>query len=72
MKEYPTIQRSSKSKTFQEGDEFGELYDWFLNQIETVEWQPEGTDWSGGEPGPIDPRCDLKHKYTITVTKITL
>jgi len=42
----------------------------FINQIETHDWQPEGTDWSGGEPGPHDPRCDLKKKYVITVKEV--
>jgi hypothetical protein len=61
--------QASKSKTFQKGDDAGELIEWFINQIETHDWQPEGTDWGGGQPGPIDPRSDLKHKYTITITR---
>jgi hypothetical protein len=64
------MEKKSVSKTFQKGDDYGELYEWFIKQIETHEWQPEGTDWSGGEPGPIDPHCDLAHKYIITVTRI--
>jgi len=62
--------KSSKSKTFLKGDDFGEAIEWFTNQIETHDWQPKGTNWGGGEPGPHDPRCDLKNKYIITVTKI--
>lgn len=65
-------QRVSKSKTFQKGDDAGELIEWFHNQIETHDWQPEGTHWGGGEPGPHDPVCELKHKYIITVTKVNL
>jgi hypothetical protein len=60
----------SKSKTFHKGEDLSGMMDWFVNQIETHDWQPEGTEWSGGEPGPFDPRCDLKHKYIITVTKV--
>lgn len=63
--------RDSKSKTFQKGDQFHEVIEWFSNQLETTDWQPEGTNWSGGEPGPNDPRCDLDHKYIITITKVS-
>ncbi len=64
------LQRRSKSKTFQKGDDYSELIEWFMKQVETDDSFPEGTDWSGGEPGPIDPLCELRHKYIITVTKI--
>ena len=60
----------TKSKTFAKGDEFHDMHEWFVQQIETDDWQPEGTDWSGGEPGPLDPRCDLKFKYRIIIQKI--
>lgn len=62
--------KASKSKTFQKGDDYGELIEWFMKQVETHDWQPEGTDWSGGMPGPNDPVCELANKYIITVTKI--
>jgi hypothetical protein len=62
--------KTSKSKTFQKGDDYGELIEWFMKQIETHDYQPEGTEWSGGEPTPFDPVCELTAKYTITVTKI--
>lgn len=61
---------TSKSKTFQKGDDYGDLVEWFMNQIEVNEYQPEGTEWSGGEPGPFDPVCELNQKYVITVKKI--
>lgn len=61
---------TSKSKTFQQGDDYGELIEWFMKQIETHDYQPEGTNWCGGEPSPHDPVCELKAKYRITVTKI--
>jgi hypothetical protein len=64
--------RESKSKTFQKGDDYGDAVEWFLHQIETTDYQPEGTEWSGGEPGPHDPVCELTHKYIVTVTKIEL
>jgi hypothetical protein len=60
----------SLTRTFQKGDDYGKMVEWLFNQFETDDYQPEGTDWSGGEPGPMDPRCDLKHKYRITITKI--
>jgi hypothetical protein len=63
--------KTSKSKTFSKDTDFGEVISWFTDQIETNDYQPEGVDWSGGEPGPIDPRCDLVSKYIITVTKVT-
>lgn len=62
--------KSSKTKTFQKGDEYGELIEWFMKQIETHDYQPEGTEWSGGEPVPYDPVCELVSKYTITITKV--
>lgn len=61
---------SSKSKTFQQQEDYGNVVEWFFKQFETNDYQPEGTDWSGGEPGPIDPVCELKHKYIVTVTKV--
>ncbi len=61
--------KTSKSKTFQKGDDLSDAFDWFISQLETTDWQPEGTNWIGGEPCPHDPRCDLTHKYTITITK---
>lgn len=60
----------SKSKTFQKEDQLHETVDWMVSQLEIHDWQPEGTEWSGGEPGPHDPRSDLKFKYIITVTKV--
>lgn len=62
---------NSITKSFKQGEDAGELIEWFINQIETHDWQPEGTDWSGGQPGPIDPRSDLKHGYRITIYKTT-
>jgi hypothetical protein len=59
----------SSSKTFQKGDDYGELIEWFMKQIETNDYQPEGTEWSGGEPAPYDPVCELKHKYRIVILK---
>ena len=59
--------KKTATKTFQQGDDYGELIEWFMKQIETNDYQPEGTEWSGGEPAPFDPVCELKHKYTITV-----
>lgn len=64
--------KTSKSKTFQQGDDFSEVVEWFMKQFETTDWQPEGTNWGGGEPGPFDPRCDLNHKYVVTITKVNI
>jgi hypothetical protein len=61
--------KHSKSKTFHEGDDFGKVAEWVMNQFETNDYQPEGTLWLGGEPGPHDPVCELKFKYVVTVTK---
>ena len=61
--------KTSKSKTFQKGDDYSEVVEWFMKQLEVYEWQPEGTNWSGGEPGPFDPVCELKAKYKIQVSK---
>lgn len=61
--------KTCKSKTFQKGDEAWPLIDWVTRQIETNEYQPEGTDWGGGMPSPHDPVCELKHKYVITITR---
>lgn len=61
---------TSKSKTFEKGADFGDVAEWVLSRFETHDWQPEGTDWSGGEPGPHDPVCELKHKYRVVVIKI--
>ncbi len=60
----------SKAKTFYKGDDYAELIDWFTNQIETHDYQPEGTNWSGGEPGPHDPVCELAKKYVITIKEV--
>lgn len=61
--------KTSKSKTFQKGDDYGEVIEWFMKQIETHEWQPEGTSSYGDGLAPFDPVCELTSKYTITVTK---
>lgn len=60
----------SKAKTFYKGDEFSEALSWFVKHIETHDWQPEGTNWIGGEPVPPDPRCDLAKKYVITIKEV--
>lgn len=62
--------RFTKCKTFQKGEQFYELIEWVGENVSVIDWQPEGTDWSGGEPGPIDPRCDLDAKYIVTITRI--
>lgn len=61
--------KTSKTKTFQKGDELSEALDFLIENIETHDYQPEGTHWSGGEPCPMDPRCDFAHKYIITRRK---
>lgn len=64
------MRTQSKSKTFHKGDDaLSEILDFVMGSIETDDYTPEGTEWSGGEPGPHDPRHDLKFKYVITVTK---
>jgi|SRR6478609_5262471 len=64
--------KTSKSKTFQKGDDFYEVINFFTQDglFELDEIQPEGTDWSGGEPGPHDPQSLLKHKYIVYVVKV--
>lgn len=66
------MKRTSKSKTFQKDLEFYEIMEWIGSKestIETNDYTPEGTNWSGGEPGPYDPVSALKYKYLITITK---
>lgn len=64
------MRTKSKSKTFHKGDDAtAEILDFVMSNLETDDYTPEGTDWSGGEPGPFDPRSDLKFKYVITLTK---
>lgn len=62
--------KTYKSKTFFKAEDYGDLIEWVMHQIETHEYQPGGTEWSGGEPAPYDPVCELKHKYVITITKV--
>ena len=62
--------KTSRSKTFQQGCDYQEIIDWFVKHIDTEDFQPEGTNWSGGEIGPWDPECNLKHKYIVTITKV--
>lgn len=64
------MRTESKSKTFQKDSDFSEVAEWALNQFETTDFQPEGTNMSGGEPSPYDPECTLNHKYIVTVTKV--
>jgi hypothetical protein len=65
-----TNETQSKTKTFQKGDNYGELIEWIMAQIKTHDYQPEGTDWSGGEPSPHDPVCELMFKYKITINQL--
>lgn len=65
--------QKSVTKTFQKGDDFIDVVNFFTGHdmfIETHDYQPEGTCWSQGEPGPYDPRCELKYKYVITIRRI--
>lgn len=54
----------SKSKTFEKEDEIGPLVDWFYKQLETVD-----REIIQNTPPDYDIRTELKHKYTITITK---
>lgn len=67
---YP--ERFSKSKTFPAGTDFNEMLEFLTNNeiIQTNEYQPEETNWIGGEPGPHDPVCELKYKYILTITQV--
>lgn len=65
-----TMRKTSKTKTFQKEDQLHELMDWVVNNVQTDDWQPQGTNWGGGEPGPMDPRIDLDAKYIVTITRI--
>jgi hypothetical protein len=69
---YPQTQRAlemsttpgstkSKSKTFQKGEDFSVMMDWLCENIETLDYKPEGIDQ--------DPQCDLAHRYVITITR---
>jgi len=51
----------SKSKTFQKGEDFSVMMDWLCENIETLDYKPEGIDQ--------DPQCDLAHRYVITITR---
>jgi hypothetical protein len=61
--------KTSKTKTFQKGDDYGELIEWFIKQIEVHEYQPDGTSSYGDNLAPFDPVCELVAKYTVTITK---
>lgn len=64
---------SSKSKTFQKGDDaIPDILEFVMNNIEAETYQPEGTQYSHDGLSPYDPQELLKHKYIITVTKLTL
>ena len=58
----------SKAKTFYKGDDYGDIIEWFMSQIETHDYQPEGTDC--GLLSPPDPVCELAKKYVITVKEV--
>lgn len=60
----------SKTKTFQKDQDYGEVIEWFMSNIETYDYEPEGTDWSCGMPGPHDPECNLSKKYVITIKEL--
>ena len=60
----------SKSKTFQKGDDYGELIDWFVRQIETHEYQPKCIASYADGLGPYDPVCEIVSKYVITVRRV--
>lgn len=58
-----------KSKTFQKGDDYGEVIEWFMKQLETHDYTPEGTSSYVGGLAPYDPVCELKFRYSITICK---
>jgi hypothetical protein len=60
----------SKSKTFAKGEDYGPFIEWVMAQVETHDYQPEGTESYGDGLCPYDPVCELKYKYVVTVTKI--
>lgn len=65
------MKTKSKSKTFAKGDaDIHEMIEFVVQNIETYDDTPQGTNWSQGEPGPHDPVERLSHKYIITVTRI--
>lgn len=51
----------SKSKTFQKGEDFSVMMDWLCENIETLDYKPEGIDQ--------DPQRYLAHRYVITITR---
>jgi hypothetical protein len=65
------MKTKSKSKTFNKGDDFQDVADFFIGKnIETEDVQPEGTESYADGLTPFDVRCELKHKYIITITKV--
>jgi hypothetical protein len=61
----------SKSKTFHEGADYGELIEWVMHQITTIDYQPEGTASYHDGLAPYDPVCELDAKYIITITRVS-
>lgn len=63
--------KACKSKTFAQGDDYGNLIEWVMHQITTNDYQPEGTASYSDGLAPYDHVCELDAKYIITITKIT-
>lgn len=61
----------TKSRTFRKGVDYGELVDFVLNNdfVEINDYQPEGSD--SGLLYPTDTVQELKHKYIVTIRKIS-
>jgi len=63
--------KTSKSKTFQKGDDaIPDILEFVMSNIETHDYQPEGVSSYNDGLTPHDPVSELKAKYVVTVTKI--
>lgn len=67
----PGFYINSKCKTFQKGQDWSDILNFVTDYpFETNDYTPDGTDWSGGEPGPHDPVSELTKKYVVCIKQV--
>lgn len=59
------MEKTSKSKTFNQQSEIAGLIDWVVEQVETTDREVIQVT-----PPDYDVRVELNHKYIITITKV--